>query len=87
MKGTHELIQQGIIGISNAKNGPNPWAMNLTDSMPWQLVELKDKTPEWKQWFADYLEFIGDKQVEKKKKRIIKTECLPLVYQILEIIL
>jgi len=76
MKGTHELIQQGIIGISNAKNGPNPWAMNLTDSMPWQLVELKDKTPEWKQWFADYLEFIGDKQVEKKKKRIIKNRML-----------
>ena len=44
----------------------------LFDSMPWQMVDLEDKTQEWKEWVADYFEWVGLRQVMGKAKRIIK---------------
>lgn len=44
----------------------------LYDSMPWQMVDLEDKTEEWKQWVADYFEWVGLRQVYQKQKKTIK---------------
>lgn len=44
----------------------------LYDCMPWQMVNLDDKTQEWKEWVADYFEWIGLRQVFTKQKSIIK---------------
>ena len=48
----------------------------LYDAMPWQMVNLEDKTSEWKEWNADYFEWIGLREVDNKYKRIIKNRML-----------
>ena len=44
----------------------------IFDAMPWQMVNLEDKTDEWKEWVADYFEWVGLRQVYSKHKRYIK---------------
>ena len=60
-----ELIK-GAITSNNLNNNL------LFDTMPWQMVDLEDKTQEWKEWVADYFEWVGLRQIMGKTKRIIK---------------
>lgn len=60
-----ELIK-GAVTSNNLNNNL------LFDSMPWQMVDLEDKTQEWKEWVADYFEWVGLRQIMGKAKRIIK---------------
>ncbi len=60
-----ELIK-GAVTSNNLNNNL------IFDSMPWQMVDLEDKTQEWKEWVADYFEWIGLRQVMGKSKKIIK---------------
>ena len=60
-----ELIK-GAVTSNNLNNNL------LYEAMPWQMVDLEDKTQEWKEWVADYFEWVGLKQVFAKNKKVIK---------------
>jgi hypothetical protein len=49
---------------------------SFLEATPWQMVELEDKTQKWKEWNADYFEWIGLNQVRLKKRKIIKNRRL-----------
>ena len=46
------------------------------EATPWQMVELDDKTNDWKEWNADYFEWIGLSQVRRNSRKIIKNRRL-----------
>lgn len=60
-------------GITLDKDNNNPL---MYEAMPWQMVNLEDKTEEWKKWNADWFEYVGMQQVKEKRKRIIKNRMI-----------
>lgn len=53
------------------------WNQSLVyNAMPWQMINLDEKTKEWKKLVADYFEWIGLQQIEQKAKRYIKNRRL-----------
>ncbi len=63
------------IKILSARN-PNPWAINIVDSAPFQLLPLEKKDKKYIEGCLDYYEYVGLSQVKKKKKRVIKNRML-----------
>lgn len=49
---------------------------SFLEATPWQMVDLEDKSQDWKQWNADYFEWIGLSQVKRNSRRIIKNRRL-----------
>ena len=54
-----KLILKGIDLIKGATIKGDHSNSLIYDAMPWQMVELKDKTKEWKQWNSDWFEWLG----------------------------
>lgn len=71
-----KLILKGIDLIKGATIKGDHSNSLIYDAMPWQMVELKDKTKEWKQWNSDWFEWLGLGQVNEKYRRIIKNRML-----------
>lgn len=72
-----QLVLRGIDLIKGAtKQGRDFSSSLLYDAMPWQMVNLEDKTPEWKAWCADYFEWVGIRQISQKSRRIHKHRML-----------
>ena len=73
----NKLVLRGIDLIKGATKGGRDFSTSLIyDAMPWQMVELEEKTDEWKHWCADYFEWVGIRQVQQKSKRVIKNRML-----------
>ena len=73
----NRLVLRGIDLIKGATKGGKDFTSSLVyDAMPWQMVELEDKTAEWKKWCADYFEWVGIRQVKEKGKKVIKNRML-----------
>lgn len=73
----NKLVLTGRDLIKGAtKKGSDFSSSLIYDAMPWQMVKLKDKTPDWKKWVADYFEWVGMRQVQEKGRKIIKHRML-----------
>ncbi len=73
----NRLVLRGIDLIKGAtKKGKDFTSSLIYDAMPWQMVELEDKTSEWKKWCADYFEWVGMRQMKDKGKKVIKNRML-----------
>lgn len=71
-----QLILTGKDIISNKHLFKEKLKSNLVDMSPWQMIPEEDKTPEWKEWNADWFEQVGYNQVLKQEKAIIKNRRL-----------
>ena len=72
MKINKNIILTGRDIIKGQVTSRNLNSNSFLESTPWQMVELEEKTPEWKEWNADYFEWIGLTQVRKNSRKIIK---------------
>lgn len=73
----NKLVLRGIDLIKGAtKKGMDFNSPLNYDAMPWQMVNLKDKTSDWKKWVSDYFEWVGMRQVNEKSKKYIKNRML-----------
>jgi len=68
------LTGRDIIKGQVTKNNLN--SNSFIEATPWQMVELDNKTPEWKEWNADYFEWVGLAQVKRNSRKIIKNRRL-----------
>lgn len=72
MKINKNIILTGRDIIKGHVTKRNLNSNSFLEATPWQMVELKDKTQEWKEWNADYFEWIGLTQVRSNARKIIK---------------
>lgn len=72
MKINKNIILTGREIIKGQVTKHNLNSNSFLESTPWQMVELEDKTQDWKEWNADYFEWIGLTQVRRNSKKIIK---------------
>ncbi len=70
------IILTGRDIIKGQVTNTNLNSNSFLESTPWQMVELDDKTKDWKEWNADYFEWIGLSQVRKNSRKIIKNRRL-----------
>jgi len=76
LKISNKIILTGRDLIKGEVTKKNLNQNSFLEATPWQMVELEDKTQEWKEWNADYFEWIGLNQVKLKKRKIIKNRRL-----------
>ena len=76
MKINKNIILTGRDIIKGQVTNKNLNGNSFLEATPWQMVELKEKTQDWKEWNADYFEWIGLTQVRKNSKKIIKNRRL-----------
>lgn len=76
MKINKNIILTGRDIIRGEVTKRNLNSNSFLEATPWQMVELEDKTQEWKEWNADYFEWIGLTQVRKNSRKIIKNRRL-----------
>lgn len=73
----NKLVLRGIDLIKGATRGGKDYNSTiLYDAMPWQMVNLEDKTEDWKRWQSDYFEWIGMRQISTKARKYIKNRML-----------
>lgn len=76
MKINKNIILTGRDIIKGEVTKRNLNSNSFFEATPWQMVELEDKTKEWKEWNADYFEWIGLSQVRNNSRKIIKNRRL-----------
>lgn len=76
MKINKNIILTGRDIIKGEVTKRNLNSNSFLEATPWQMVELEEKTQEWKEWNADYFEWIGLTQVRKNSRKIIKNRRL-----------
>jgi len=76
LKITDKVILTGRDIIKGEVTKKNLNGNSFLEATPWQMVELDEKTQEWKEWNADYFEWIGLAQVRKNSRKIIKNRRL-----------
>lgn len=76
MKINKNIILTGRDIIKGEVTKKNLNTSSFLEATPWQMVELEDKTQEWKEWNADYFEWIGISQVRNNARKIIKNRRL-----------
>lgn len=72
MKINKNIILTGREIIKGEVTKKNINSNSFLEATPWQMVELSEKTPDWKEWNADYFEWIGLTQVRRNARKIIK---------------
>lgn len=76
MKINKNIILTGRDIIKGEITKRNLNSNSFLEATPWQMVELNEKTQDWKEWNADYFEWIGLTQVRKNARKIIKNRRL-----------
>lgn len=76
MKINKNIILTGRDIIKGQVTKTNLNSNSFLEATPWQMVELDEKTQDWKEWNADYFEWIGLTQVRKNSRKIIKNRRL-----------
>ncbi len=72
MKTNKDIILTGAQIVKGQTTKRNINSNSFLEATPWQMVNLEDKTPDWKEWNADYFEWIGLSSVRLNSRRIIK---------------
>ena len=76
MKINKNIILTGRDIIKGQVTNKNLNSNSFLEATPWQMVELDEKSQDWKEWNADYFEWIGLTQVRKNSRRVIKNRRL-----------
>lgn len=76
MKINKNIILTGRDIIKGQVTDRNLNSNSFLEATPWQMVELPEKSTDWKEWNADYFEWIGLTQVRRNSKKIIKNRRL-----------
>lgn len=76
MKINKNIILTGRDIIKGQVTNKNLNSNSFLEATPWQMVSLDEKTQDWKEWNADYFEWIGLTQVRRNSKKIIKNRRL-----------
>lgn len=76
MKINKNIILTGRDIIKGQVTKKNLNSNSILEATPWQMVSLDEKTQDWKEWNADYFEWVGLTQVRAKSKKVIKNRRL-----------